>query len=216
MINDQLLDDPGWAELSSDDQRRLLQVGVYALGFRYLKRDIKAGKRDASVLEIEHAIPLRALTHDFLASDMRVYLRDALLRGEGRSRSADPESDQDADALEEEVPLDPTDSESDHYGDEAGWADAVGVNPGVAGADWLHKDRAARADAESRARDMAFIEQIMDGDKLLEAVRAQLSPKGPCLTLSEAAAKLGIDPKTVTRHIAKAHGAFESLRQLHP
>jgi hypothetical protein len=216
-INEQLVNDPRWAELSTHDQRQLLHAGVYALGVRYLERDIKTKKREASVLKIEHAIPLRALTHDFLASDMRVYLRDTLLRGEGRSRSADPESDHDADAIEDEVPLAaPTQAESDDYGVEAGWADAVRVNPGVAAADWLHQDRTAMADAESRTRDMAFIEQIMDGDKLLQAVRSQLSPRGPCLTLTEAASKLDIDPKTITRHVAKARRAFESLRQLSP
>jgi hypothetical protein len=187
------------------------------LGFRYLKRDIATGKRDASVLKIEHAIPLRALTHDFLASDMRVYLRDILLRGEGRPRPADFATEHDADAVEDEVPLaGPIDPDSDHHEAELGWADPVGVNPGVVAGDWLHEHRATELDEDARADDMTFIDQIMAGDKLLRAVRELRAPKGPCRTLTEAAAKLDIDPKTITRHIAKAYRTYLRLRQLRP
>jgi hypothetical protein len=237
-INEQLLNDPRWAGLSFDEQRRLLQAGVYALGNRYLKRDIAAGRRDTSVFTIEHAIPLRALTHDFLASDMRVYLRDALLRGEGRPRAADPESQHHTDAVEDEVPLaESTDPESQHHGDavegevpldestdpeserhadEAGWADAEGVNRGGVGADWLHDDQVIEADEERRARDLAWVEDIMAGDDLLKAAWGLLAPNGPYRTFAEVAAKLDIDPKTITRHIQIARRAAEDLRPLRP
>jgi hypothetical protein len=216
-INAQLINDARWAGLSSDEQRRLLQTGVYALGYRYLKRDIEAGRRDASVFAIEHAIPLRALTHDFLASDMRVYLRDTLLRGEGRPRSADPESQHHGDAVEGEVPLDEsTDPESERHADEAGWADTEGVNRGGVGADWLHDDQVIEADEERRARDLAWVEEIMAGDDLLKAAWGLLAPNGPCRTYAEVAAKLDIDPKTITRHIQIARRAAEDLRPLRP
>ncbi len=215
-INDQLLNDSRWAGLSFDEQRRLLQAGVYDLGYRYLKRDIAAGRRDESVFTIEHAIPLRALTHDFLPSDMRVYLRDTLLRGEGQPRSVDPESQHQAVAVEDEVPLaEPDDPESERHADETGWVDAEGVNRGVA-ADYLHDCQVIEADEERRDRDLAWVAKIMTGDELLKAAWGLLAPNGPCRTLVEVAAKLDINPKTITRHIQIARRAAEDLRPLHP
>jgi hypothetical protein len=216
-INDQLLNDPRWAELSLDQQRRLLHVGVYVLGNQYLKRDIAAGRRNESVFTIEHAIPLRALTHDLLASDMRVYLRDTLLRGDGRPRSTDPGSQHHADAVEDEVPLvELDDPESECHADEAGLANAEGVNPGKVGADWLHDQKVTEADEERRDRDLAWVEKIMSGDELLKGAWELLAPNGPCRTLTEVAAKLDTNPKTITRHIQRARRAAEDLQPRHP
>lgn len=216
-INEQLLNDPRWAGLSFDEQRRLLQVGVYALGFEYLRRDIAAGRRDASVFTIEHAVPLRALTHDFLASDMRVYLRDTLLRAEGRPRSADSKNQHYADAGEDQVQLAcPTDSENERHADEVGWADQEGVNRAEVAAAWLHDHQVTESDEERRARDLAWVEEIMAGDEILKAAWRLLAPNGPCRTLIEVAAKLDINPKTITRHIQRARRTAEDLRPLHP
>src|SRR5215467_2511789 len=214
-INFQLLHDRRWAGLTFDEQRQLLRAGIYALGYQHLKRDIAAGKRDSSVFKIEHAIPLRALTNDFLASDMRVYLRDTLLRGEGQPRSVDPESQHHADEVEVEVPLAlTTDSESERHADEVGWADAEGINRGETGAEWLHDDQVTVADEERRAGEMAWVEKIIAGDEILKAVRGLLAPNGPCRTFAEAAAKLEIDPKTITRHIQAVRRAAENLGKL--
>jgi hypothetical protein len=215
--NARLIKDPRWAGLSFDEQRRLLQAGVWALGYQYLKRDIAEGRRDASVFTIEHAIPLRALTHDFLASDMRVYLRDTLLSEKGRSRSADPDSQYHDDGGEDEVPFaEPTDPDSERHADEAGWADAEGVNRGGVGAAWLHDDQVNEADEERRDRDLAWLEKIMAGDKILKAAWRLLAPNGPCRTFAEVAAKLDIHPKTITRHVQLATRAAEDLRPLNP
>jgi hypothetical protein len=56
----------------------------------------------------------------------------------------------------------------------------------------------------------------MAGDELLKTARGLLAPNGPCRNFVEVAAKLDIDPKTITRHIQIARRAAQDLRPLRP
>ena len=156
--NRALLRDPRWRGLTSEEKSRQIEAAVYALGHRYFLRDIAEGKRKESVLKLEHAAPLRALLHEFIASEVRVYLRDSLLR----------------DGTKHDVSLDETIMD-----------------------DYAYDEEASTPEGNQRALLARF------NDALLVNVYDLLYSR-KARTIRGAAKILGVDPKTIRRHIAAA------------